>query len=217
MQTTSKGYVDRNKKEAENKAEKSKQQLKQKVTKWNNVAKSEILGTYKKQVIDNFLKVFNENYGDQYDSKSLIDSLQFQMKEDKNGLVPSFSFDESKVKFNSDLNREGRLFNENATNNFIGVNDTINPDLIDYNSFINMDEIDAYQKSSIDFDEINEIENNFIPTAMYERFGLYNRINRLCGYTPKQKSGEIATKQSENTWNKIKTEVIEKTKKKFRM
>ena len=73
------------------------------------------------------------------------------------------------------------------------------------------------QKSSIDFDEINKLENNFVPTAMYERFGLYNRINRLCGYTPKQKSGEIATKQSENTWNKIKTEVIEKTKKKFRM
>ena len=66
------------------------------------------------------------------------------------------------------------------------------------------------------YNYINELENNFVPTAIYERFGLYNRINRLCGYTPKQKSGEIATKQSENTWNKIKTEVIEKTKK-FRM
>ena len=207
----------RREKESKDLANKKNEELKRKVTKWSNLAKDEILGAYKRQVIDNFLKVFNENYGDQYDSKSLIDSLQFQMKEDKNGLVPSFSFNESKVKFNSDLNREGRLFNENAKSNFIGINDTINPDLIDYNSFINMDEIDAYQKSSIDFDEINEIENNFVPTAIYERFGLYNRINRLCGYTPKQKSGEIATKQSENTWNKIKTEVIEKTKKKFRM
>ena len=86
------------------------------------------------------------------------------MKEDKNGLVPSFSFDESKVKFNSDLNREGRLFNENAKSNFIGINDTINPDLIDYNSFINKNAPITMKIASI-MDTIPPLTNKLFSSA----------------------------------------------------
>ena len=61
-------------------------------------AQNEIMGTYKRTVIDSYLKTYADNYGGTFDKNSLINSLSFSYKIDKyNNLSPDFTFNNNET------------------------------------------------------------------------------------------------------------------------
>lgn len=181
-------------------------------------AQNEIMGTYKRTVIDSYLKTYADNYGGTFDKNSLINSLSFSYKIDKyNNLSPDFTFNNNGVKFKSDFNKEYKKFNENAVYNYNGRDTQIDPDLQDIYNFGSLDEKLEYEQSGNEYDELNKIESEFIPTSDVGRYGKFNKINKLAGYTPKDVSDKNARKQSETLWNKIKTSVTKNIFKKMKL
>ena len=104
------------------------------------------MGTYKRTVIDSYLKIYADNYGGTFDKNSLINSLSFSYKIDKyNNLSPDFIFNNNGVKFKSDFNKEYKKFNENAVYNYNGRDTQIDPDLQDIYNFGSLDERLGYE------------------------------------------------------------------------
>ena len=57
-------------------------------------AQNEIMGTYKRTVIDSYLKTYADNYGGTFDKNSLINSLSFSYKIEKyrDNYIPIFFY-----------------------------------------------------------------------------------------------------------------------------
>lgn len=194
-----KGSVKRKEKEKENKIN---QQIKRQENKNKKIDKSvenQVLGIYKKNVIDSFITTFASNYGEDFDYDSLLNSLSFSIKNDSHGLHPDFKFNVNNVKFNSDMNKECRRFNENSYDDFISNDEVVDGRQLDYVQFNNSEERESYENISKDISSkvSDTMDGQFIPTTdNKDRFGEFNKINKLLGYTPKEESGKIAERES---------------------
>lgn len=158
-------------------------------------------GNYKKLVIDSFIKEFANNYGDSFDYNTLIKSISFTFSVDKNGnLVPEFSFNENGVAFKEEKEIKMRRFNENTYDDFISTEDEIRGSAIQATYFNNAEEYEAYENGDITFDEAYDSFDIFIPASdNKERYGEYNRINKLYGYQPISESVKNVRKAIKNS------------------
>lgn len=154
---------------------------------------------YKNKIISSYLKVFSQNYGDNLDYTSLISSLKFNFKESKDGnIIPSFQFNPGELIFRSDSNSNYLPFNENSREEFVTLDEYSKPDSILH--FSNK------KDSSTNSKEEGQFKNDgyFIGiSSPNERYGEFNRINKIAGYTPVEESGKQADKIIKNAFQKI--------------
>lgn len=180
-------------------------------------AKQEILGTYKRVVIDSYLNTFTENYGDNFDYDSVAGSFKFNIKDLKNGLQPEFNFDTNNISFKTNMKKDFVNFNTNATPYFTKTNVTIDPDFMDRNGFNTAEEYMSYTKSGEQYDNLIDLEGQFIPTSVGERYGTFNKINKTKGFSTKQDSSNKATTKAKEIWSNMKDKVFSNVIKKFKL
>jgi len=209
MKEITQGLVDRKQKETQRKQEAIQKQKEHEHQRLQERLNNANTGTFKKAVIQSFLETFSNNYGDTFDYQSLVNAIHFNIKTDKNGkLSLDYTFKEDSVDFKSDAKKECREFNENSYTNFISNEDTINGNNVSRYMFDNIEEYDAYQESDIDESDFDYMDGQFISiSANNERYGKFNKINKLLGYTPVQHSKEVADKKVKRFLTKIKQEV----------
>ena len=179
---------------------------------------SEISGKFKKTIVAGFLEEFSHNYGEEINYKTFSDCFEFTTQIGKNeAILPSFNFNADKIEFRSDVrNRIGR-FNLNTYDNFISNQDEIKGNILSPQQFQNMQEKISYEDKKYEFEidqEINQPRGNFSPTSTDNRYGNFNRINKLRGFSTIQSTEQQAREKTKNLWDNQKDKIIKESTKK---
>jgi len=199
-----KGDASRLNKEAQRKAEIEQRQLEQRLAHEQKRRNDQEKGLFQRTVLDAFVGTFAENYGEAFDYNSLANSLHFSFKTNKDGsITPSFTVDVNNIEFRSDIKQECREFNENDTSDFISNEEAISGEILDRYHFNNSEEYDAYIEGDTAYEDLNDLDGEFVPTTRRERYGTFNRINKLLGYTPPEESSANAQKTAKKLWQKL--------------
>lgn len=212
-----KGTIARQEQEEQRAQKNIEAQVKKDSVKFTKAAMDEVLGSYKRTVIDSYIKTFGNNYGDNFDYNTLVNSFRFSISQDKNGLRPDFSFNENSVQFKQDAKEEHQKFNENSMNDFISNDDIIEGNYKLRYLFNDTEEYESYEEGDINYVDIQDLDGEFIPTSYNERYGTFNRINKLGAYTPVNVSAKDAAKESQTIWDKIKGKLLPNIIKKYKL
>jgi len=199
-----KGDAGRLTKEAQRKADIEQRALAQKQKQEQQRRNDREQGIYKRTVIDSYVATFAENYGDSFDYYSLVNALKFSFKSNPDGsLTPSFMINPENIEFKSDVEKQCKEFNENSYSDFITNEDTINGKNLDVYNFNNSEEHDAYAEGDVEYEDLVDLDGEFVSTTPNERYGTFNRINKLLGYTPPEESSALALNKAKKAWQKI--------------